>query len=105
MEWQDKKDVLLKALFDAQDRRKTPGPSGISSIEVEKAMGEAGASPREVQRLRKVLEKEGYVRRGSRDFNLSPKGKCYVQEKWDHRIKEVWEKNKKDKLENLGKED
>ena len=104
MEWQDKKDVLLKALFDGDNTKKAPGPPGVSRERVEEAMSDLGISLREMHHLSKELEKGGYIRKSLTNFVITLKGKRYVREKWDRRIKEVWEKHKNDKLEKLAKE-
>ena len=104
MEWQDKKDVLLKALFDADNKKKTAGAPGVSRERVEEAMSDLGVSLREMHHLSKELEKGGYIRKSLTNFLITLKGKRYVREQWDRRIKEVWEEHKSDKLEKLEKE-
>ncbi|MBA7483837.1 hypothetical protein ES707_19354 [subsurface metagenome] len=104
MEWQDKKDVLLKALFDADNKKKIPGLLGVSCERVEEAMSDLGVSLREMHHLSKELEKGGYMRKSLTNFVITLKGKRYVREQWDRRIKGVWEEHKNDKLEKLAKE-
>ena len=95
MERQDKKEVRLKTLFDAESRRKRPCPSVVSLGEMEETMEEAGASPRTVHQLWKVLKKEGFIQKDSRDFDLAPKTRRYVQERRDRCIRKRCENKKR----------
>lgn len=98
--WQDKKDVLLKALFDMDNRKKSPGE--IPTISHEKAAGALGVSMAEMYDLMAELEKEnGYIDANMSSLNINTRGKRYVREN-ERQIKEVWQKYKSDKLENLG---
>ena len=85
--WQDKKDVLLKALFDADNAKKIPGPSGVSRERVEEAMSDLVVSLREMYHLSNELEDGEYIRKRFNDLMITQKGKHYVREKWDRRIK------------------
>jgi|GEM_PF-3554130 len=102
IEWHDKKDVLLKALFDAEKRKKTSDPPGVSCSKVEEAMADLDASRKQVHDLTRQLEKAGLLRRNLARFQITPRGKRYIRENWDRGMKEVWEEHKKSTLEKLG---
>lgn len=102
IEWHDKKDVLLKALLDAEKRKKASGPLGVSCGKVEEAMADLATSIKQVHDLTKQLEKAGLLRRNLARFQITAKGKRYIRENWDRGMKEVWEEHKKSKLEKLG---
>lgn len=104
IEWHDKKDVLLKALFDADKRNKALVPPGVSREKVEEAMADLDASRKQVHDLTRQLEKAGLLRRSLGRFQITPRGKRHVRENWDRGMKEVWEEHKKSKLEKLGAE-
>ena len=99
MDWQNKKDVLLKALFDMDNRGRTP--SEIPTVSHEKAAGAMGISPKEMDDLEAELKEDGYIDWTSGDLNITTKGKRYIREN-EHDIKDVWQKYQNDKLENLG---
>jgi len=99
MDWQDKKEVLLKALFDMDNRRKTPGE--IPTVSPEKTAEAMGISLKEMHDLGTELEEDGHIDSTFTSLHIITKGKRYVREN-ERQIKEVWQKYKNDKLENLG---
>ena len=99
MDWQDKKDVLLKALFDMDNRKKTP--SEIPTVSHEKAAEPMGISLKEMHDLEAELEEDGYIDSTFTSLHIITKGKRHVREN-ERQIKEVWQKYKNHKLENLG---
>ena len=101
MDWQDKKDVLLKALFDMDNRKKTR--SEIPTISHEKAAGAIGISLKEMDDLEAELKEDKYIDWTSDSLHITTKGKRYIREN-ERDIKDVWQKHKNNKLENLGEE-
>jgi len=99
MDWQNKKDVLLKALFDMDNRGKTP--SEIPTVSHEKAAGAMGISLKEIDDLEAELKEDEHIDWTSDNLNITTKGKRYIREN-ERVIKEVWQKYQNDKLENLG---
>jgi len=98
MDWQEKKDVLLKALFDRDVRRKKTGPPGVRYKEIAAAIG---ISEKEARELVLALERDGYVKASFDSCFINVDGAIYVREN-DCKIGEVWQKYKNNKLENLG---
>lgn len=101
MDWQEKKDVLLKALFDMDNRKKTR--SEIPTISHEKAAGAIGISLKEMDDLEAELKEDKYIDWTSDSLHITTKGKRYIREN-ERDIKDVWQKHKNNKLENLGEE-
>lgn len=98
MDWQNKKDVLLKALFDRDVRRKKTGPPGVRYKEIATAIG---ISEKEAKELVLALERYGYVKASFDSCFINVDGAIHIREN-ERKIREVWRKYKNDKLENLG---
>lgn len=104
IQWGDKKNVLLKTLFDADERRKASDCPGVSRERVEEAMEDLDIPAREVHELIRELGRHGQIRTTLNRCQITLEGRRYIRENWNRGIKDAWEKHKKSKLEKLGEE-